>query len=72
MAGLSAEQLPTLALSYPDSISVYEQKPQFTTLDNGNTLMQLKQVLIPRRSGEIQLPDINIHWWNSHTKQAQC
>jgi hypothetical protein len=33
--------------------------------------MQLKQVLIPRRSGEIQLPDINIHWWNSHTKQAQ-
>lgn len=71
VAGLSAEQLPSLALSYPDSISVYEQKPQFTTLDNGDTLMQLKQVLIPRRSGEIQLPDINIHWWNSRTKQAQ-
>lgn len=71
VTGLTAEQLPHIALSYPDSISVYEEKPQLTTLENGDVVMKVTQVLIPRRSGETKLPDITLNWWDTLNRKQQ-
>ncbi|EKO3418949.1 protein BatD [Vibrio fluvialis] len=68
VTGLTQEQLPNISLSYPDSVRVYDEKPQFATLDNGDVAMTLKQVLIPRQSGEIALPKVTMQWWDTVTK----
>lgn len=68
VTGLTQEQLPNISLSYPDSVRVYDEKPQFATLDSGDVAMTLKQVLIPRQSGEIALPKVTMQWWDTVTK----
>ncbi|MBY8067093.1 BatD family protein [Vibrio fluvialis] len=68
VTGLTQEQLPNISLSYPDSVRVYDEKPQFATLDNGDVTMTLKQVLIPRQSGDIALPKVTMQWWDTVTK----
>lgn len=72
VSGLTQEQLPNIKLSYPTSLSIYDEKPQFTTLDNGDVVMTVKQVLIPRQSGDIALPEITVDWWNTTAKQQQA
>lgn len=68
VTGLTQEQLPNISLSYPDSVRVYDEKPQFATLDNGDVAMTLRQVLIPRQSGDIALPKVTMQWWDTVTK----
>lgn len=68
VTGLTQEQLPNISLSYPGSVRVYDEKPQFATLDNGDVTMTLKQVLIPRQSGDIALPKVTMQWWDTVTK----
>lgn len=69
--GLSQEQLPNLAINYPDTIRVYAEKPQFTTLDSGEVQMTLKQVLIPNMAGNIELPEVNVTWWDTQSKTQE-
>ncbi|MEI8673744.1 hypothetical protein P4S52_19980 [Vibrio sp. SA48] len=69
--GISQEQLPNLAINYPDTIRVYAEKPQFTTLDNGDVKMTIKQVLIPNTIGNIQLPEVNVTWWDTQSKSQK-
>lgn len=71
VTGLSPEQLPDLKLNYPDSVRVYDEKPVFDTLDNGDVTMTVKQVLIPRQSGEVTLPAVAVNWWDTVRKQQQ-
>ncbi|WP_099611019.1 BatD family protein [Vibrio fujianensis] len=71
VTGLSPEQLPKLSVSYPDAVRVYEEKPQLTTQENGQVVMTVKHVLIPRQPGEVTLPEITVNWWNTETKQQQ-
>ncbi|KQA98919.1 aerotolerance protein BatD [Vibrio metoecus] len=71
VSDLTQQQLPNFSIEYPESVSVYAEKPQFSTLDNGETLMTLKQVLIPRQAGDISLPEVRLHWWNTQTQTAQ-
>lgn len=68
VTGLTQEQLPNIHLTYPDSVRVYDEKPQFATLDNGDVTMTLKQVLIPRQTGDITLPKVTMQWWDTVTK----
>lgn len=62
----NAEQsrLPNLNLQYPGSVRVYDEKPVYGT-DANYTTMTLKQVIIPRESGELTLPSLAINWWNT-------
>lgn len=69
--GLSSDRFPNLKISYPQGIRVYEEKPQFTQLENGFTRMTLKQVLIPQQAGDVQLSEINLNWWDSQNKQQK-
>ncbi|WP_165314196.1 BatD family protein [Vibrio ziniensis] len=72
VSGLTQDQLPNIKVNYPNSLSIYDEKPQFTTLKNGDVVMTVKQVLIPRQSGDVVLPAISVDWWNSATKQQQA
>jgi len=71
VSGLAQEQLPNITFNYPDTLSMYDEKPAFSTLDNGDVVMTVKQVLIPRESREIKLPAVNVNWWNTTSKKEQ-
>ncbi len=71
VSGLTQQQLPNIHIPYPECISVYAEKPQFSTKDNGDTVMTFKQVLIPRQAGEIHLPEFSLNWWNTQTQAEQ-
>ncbi|QMV16935.1 BatD family protein [Vibrio spartinae] len=70
LKGVSQDKIPDLQINYPDSVRVYQEKPQYKTLDNDETVMTLKQVLIPNQSGQIKLPGVSLNWWNTQ-KQRQ-
>ncbi|MCK6263736.1 BatD family protein [Vibrio sp. ZSDE26] len=67
--GLNPNQYPNLTIDYPETFRVYEEKPQFTHDQNGNTVMTLKQVLIPQQTGEHELSGVSINWWDSKNKK---
>ncbi|MGF1843875.1 BatD family protein [Vibrio clamense] len=69
--GLSETQLPNLNVTYPDSLRVYDEKPQFDITDQGQTVMTVKQVLIPKSTGSVTLPSVKIPWWNTQLKQQE-
>ncbi|WP_244291622.1 MULTISPECIES: BatD family protein [Vibrio] len=69
--GLTEQQLPNLSVSYPNSVRIYEEKPQFGKTDSGQPIVVFKQVIIPKHSGEIVLPAIEQSWWNTQTKSQQ-
>ncbi|MGX9416394.1 BatD family protein [Vibrio sp. RC27] len=66
--GVSQEQIPNLTVNYPDSLRVYGEKPSYQTLDNGDLVMTMKQVLIPNTSGDISIPGITLKWWDTKVK----
>lgn len=67
---LTSAQLPDLGINYPSQIRLYQEKPQYRQ-ENGKVIMTLKQVLIPQQTGEINLPAINLNWWQSDVKQQR-
>ena len=68
---MSAESLPDIKIDYPKSVRVYSEKPKFGQDKSGNTVMTLKQVIMPKKSGDITLPSVSVPWWNSKTNQAE-
>ncbi|MCG7489850.1 BatD family protein [Vibrio sp. Of14-4] len=69
--GLPQERLPKLNINYPENIRVYAEKPQFSQLESGVTRMTLKQVLIPKQAGSIELPSLDLNWWDSQNKKQR-
>ena len=67
--GIKAHQLPSVNVQYPNSVRVYEEKPQFGKTDSGDNLVVYKQVLIPKSAGTIELPGFEQAWFNTETKQ---
>ncbi|OEF23292.1 BatD family protein [Vibrio rumoiensis] len=68
---VSAESLPDIKIDYPKSVRVYDEKPKFGQDKSGNTVMTIKQVILPKQPGRIALPSVNVPWWNSQTSQAE-
>lgn len=66
--GMTSERFPDIKVNYQNTVRIYQEKPQFSQLDDGTTRMTLTQVLIPQQQGEIKLNDIQINWWNSQTE----
>ena len=71
--GLLAEQLPKLVFpTLPNEISVYPSDPILSNRSTHNDIIgKLNRtfVLIPSREGDINLPEIEIAWWNTETDQ---
>ncbi|GHA33089.1 hypothetical protein GCM10007086_02870 [Photobacterium aphoticum] len=68
----NAEQssMPNITLTYPSSVRVYDEKPEYGSVDDYTT-MTLKQVIIPRAEGKLTLPALSINWWNTNTAKQQ-
>jgi len=69
--GLTSERFPEFNINYPDTVRLYQEKPQFTDLGNGTTRMTIKQVIIPEQTGDIALNPISLNWWDSANRSAQ-
>ena len=69
--GIPQERLPNLVINYPDSVRVYDEKPTYGEDKQGNTVMTIQQVIIPRSTGSITLPEVKINWWNSQLEKQE-
>lgn len=70
-SNLTQHQLPKLNITYPKSVRVYEEKPQFGTTQSGDSVVVYKQVLIPKEAGNISLPDVSQAWFNTDLQSEQ-
>lgn len=71
MADVPPEKLPKLDIDYPKSVRMYDEKPVIGKDSQGNSVMTIKQVIIPHSSGSVKLPAVSIQWWNSNTRQSE-
>ena len=73
-AGLSEEQLPVLEMTVPKGLKVYPDQAQLHTgMSSGHLVSQKVRnfAIVASKSGEYQLPEINIPWWNTVTNRYQ-
>ncbi|CAK1698434.1 Oxygen tolerance protein BatD [Vibrio crassostreae] len=68
---LTQHQLPKLNVTYPKSVRVYEEKPQFGTTQSGDAVVVYKQVLILKEAGNISLPQVSQSWFNTDSQSEQ-
>ncbi|WP_196588375.1 BatD family protein [Aliivibrio fischeri] len=71
MADVPPEKLPSIDISYPKLVRMYDEKPTIGKDSQGNSVMTIKQVIIPHTSGQVELPAVSIQWWNSKTHKAE-
>lgn len=72
--GLSAEQLPNLPLTQPDSIKAYPDKPVLENIVTANSLTgihQQKIAYIPTETGKMTLPEITLTWFDITHQKTQ-
>lgn len=68
--GVDVLKMPKIQFNYPQSVKVYDEKPEFS-VQGDETVMRIKQVIIPREQGEISLPSLDIDWFNSKTHRQE-
>ncbi len=72
--GVAADQLPRLALPEPDGLSQYlEPAREDTRVEDGrlHALQVIESVLIPTRSGRLELPAVEVSWWDVEAERAR-
>jgi len=72
--GLSASQLPGFASDLPDHLKSYADKPVLQDdkkPDGVHGMRQEKIAIMPMQPGTYILPEINVDWWNTATKQTE-
>ena len=69
--GTQAEYLPRVNISYPSSLRVYPEQPQFDSSRDGTVTMTVKQIIIPSETGTYTLPGYNLNWWDSQNDEAK-
>ncbi|MDD9204353.1 BatD family protein [Aliivibrio sp. S4MY1] len=71
MEDVPPEKLPKLDIDYPKSVRMYDEKPLIGKDSQGNSVMTIKQVIIPHTGGTVKLPAVSIQWWNSTTRKSE-
>ena len=67
-AGLRGDQFPEIDIGTPEGIRVYPDQPTLrTSTDSEHVYGSREQrfALVPLRDGEITLPAVRVHWWDS-------
>lgn len=67
---ITQSAMPNLEIQYPDNVRVYSDTPVYS-MEGNDTVMTMKQVIIPRESGEITLPPVSINWFNTTSENQQ-
>ena len=65
--GCLGKLIPDMALNLPADLKHYVDKPEINnhpTADGVIGVKQIKVALIPTKSGEIQLPELVVNWWD--------
>lgn len=72
--GVIDNQLPELKFANVNGVKQYPEKPITSmTIDKGKivSLAQINNVYIPSQSGEIELPEIKVNWFNTQTASLE-
>ncbi len=72
--GVIDAQLPEISFSEIDGIKQYPEKPETQMTEEQGRVVSLEKisnVYIPKRSGKIQLPPIEINWFNVISKKME-
>ncbi|MNQ87216.1 hypothetical protein D3C85_1024310 [compost metagenome] len=67
--GLSSAQLPPLPATEVNGLRRYPDQPQLSNQNNDRGLVgsrDEREALVPTRSGNIDLPALEVVWWNTH------
>ncbi|MDD1781426.1 BatD family protein [Enterovibrio sp. ZSDZ35] len=70
IANTAQSAMPNLTITYPNQVRVYSDKPEYTQQGDA-TVMTLKQVIIPREEGKVDLPAVSINWFNTQTGKQE-
>lgn len=71
--GLSAEQLPELAIQTPQGMKLYTNKPVLKNTIQGNAVVgeRIEKIAyIPTQQGKLNIPAIQLSWWNTTKNQV--
>ena len=72
--GLSAEQLPELALPPIEGAEIYPDQETRETRESGTGLVGVRSrkfAIVPLREGRLELPERSLTWWNTGADQRQ-
>ena len=70
--GITDNQLPNIDFSEAEGFKQYPEKAQTQMTLNGNKIVSLKKVTnvyIPEKEGEIVLPEIKVHWFDTQNNR---
>jgi hypothetical protein len=71
---VNEEQLPDIAIAYPDSVKVYPDQAETASAVRRSSLVSQKtmsEAIIPNQAGKIELPEIKVSWFNTIMKRQQ-
>ena len=72
--GLASAQLPPLEAPAVDGLRQYPDQPRLSDENDAGGLLGLREqslALVPTRSGELQLPAIEVLWWNTRSDRLE-
>lgn len=72
--GLSSAQLPPLPTTDVDGLRRYPDQPQLSNQANERGLIgsrEEREALVPGRDGRLELPKVEVVWWNTHEDRLE-
>lgn len=72
--GLTAAQLPEIAVKTPEGFKAYPDQPLLNDQNNEDGIIGVRQekiALIATKAGHYNLPEIKISWWNTKTQKRE-
>lgn len=72
--GLSSAQLPPLAQTQAEGLRRYPDQPQLANQPSERGLIgsrEEREALVPNRRGRIELPAVEVVWWNTHEDRLE-
>ncbi|NRQ41984.1 protein BatD [Rheinheimera sp. YQF-2] len=69
---VAENQLPELTQGFPEGLRLYQEQPQAKSAERNGRLVAQKiftTAVIANKSGELELPEVQLPWWNSQTNQ---
>ena len=72
--GLTAGQLPPLEMAQAPGLKLYPDRPQTSEQQSASgysAVLQRKTAVIPEQAGRLEVPAVEIPWWNTTTDRLE-
>jgi hypothetical protein len=70
-SGLPASVLPAIEIETKDGLKLYPDQPALKNSDGNVGTRTQKFALIPTRTGKLNLPAVEVRWWNTTTDKEE-